>query len=275
MIVGSVTTKKPKVYYAPGRCIYGSGPDHGGILTREHIIAKGLRGGFIFQKAICESCREMTQAFETACLRKMLLPYRLHAGWVTHRHDLPAEIPLLVNRDLDNPHKQISPHSHPRMLVMPIFLQPPGIMIGKAPDTRLNMIYQVFERRDQTVAPTPPGTRVALHFENVAFVRMLAKIAHGLAIGELGFDGIDPELPDLLFARNLALASYLIGCSNEDVPVPDDEHLSHQIGWGVYPWGDQLLVGVRIRLFAKHHTPAYNVIAGVMTPSARARFGLA
>lgn len=158
---------------------------------------------------------------------------------------------------------------------MPMFLQPPGIMIGKAPDFRLNMIYQVFEHRDEIVAPTPPGTRVALHFENVAFVRMLAKIAHALAIAELGFDGIDPELPDLLFGRNFALASYLIGCSNEDLPVPDDDNLSHQIGWGVYPWGDQLLVGIRIRLFARHQTPAYNVIAGVMTPSARAQFGLA
>src|SRR5262245_38540988 len=126
MLLKSASPRKPKIYSAPGRCIYGSGPDHDNVLSREHILPRGLRGGLIFLKASCENCRKITQKIEETCLRRMLLPYRLHAGWVSHKDDLPSRIPLLVNRDLQNPGRLIATHDHPQMLVLPIFLQPPG-----------------------------------------------------------------------------------------------------------------------------------------------------
>ena len=38
--------------------------------------------------------------------------------------------------------------------------------------------------------------------------------------------------------------------------------LSHQFGLGIVPWEDVHLVRARIRLFAFHHSPAYDVIVG-------------
>jgi hypothetical protein len=175
---------------------------------------------------------------------------------------------------VENVGKRVPITDHPKMLVMPVFLQPPGILIGQTPNTRLNLVYRVFERRNRTLTPTEQGTKVFLHFENAAFVRMLAKIAHGFAVGELGLDGFDPDLPDLVLGRNLALASYLIGLSNEQQPVTSGL-LSHQIGWGIFPWANRLLIGVRMCLFAVHGTPAYTVIVGVASQRTIQRHQLA
>jgi hypothetical protein len=204
----------------------------------------------------------------------MLLPYRLLAGMVRHQDDLPASIPLIFDL-AQGAGVPIPPDQHPPMLVMPVFGELPGILIGHAPDTRLNIGYQVISNRELylSIAAAGDNRQVSLHFDIVAFLRMMAKIAHGFAVAEIGLEEFDPALHDLIFGRNLALGSFLVGRSDISAPVPA-EGLGHQMGWRPERWGQQWLVGVRIRLFAAHSTHPFTVIAGTLSPSAVARWGL-
>lgn len=275
MLNKSVSTPKPNVYPPLNRCAYCG--DQKGPFSREHILPIGLGGGLILPKASCESCRKVTHDVETTCLRKMFLPYRMIAGWVRHKDDLPSHMPLLFSAGKQKAGRRIRVERHPPILVLPHFLEPPGILLGHAPTSQIKMIYQVIgdhKLHDKMQPAIANQTRVSLHFDIGAFMRMLAKIAHAFAVAEIGLDDFDPALPDLIFNRDLSLASYLIGLSTNELPI--NEHLLHQVAWGGNRWGSQWLAGVRIRLFAAHPTSqAYTVIAGVLSPRAVARYATA
>jgi hypothetical protein len=277
MLTKSLSKEKPRVYGPANFCIYCGRKEDGLALTREHIIPIGLGGGLVFLKASCDDCRNITREIETTCLRKMLLPYRLYAGMVRHADDLPKHVPLMFSAGPQRAGIPIPLFDHPTILVMPHFLEPPGLLIGKAPDTRLNLLYQIIGDRqlhDTMQKVIADKTIVSLHFDISAFMKMLAKIAHSFAVAEVGLENFDPMLMDLLFGRNLALASNLIGLSTNPMPIP--ENLRHQIAWGALPWARQWVVGVRIRLFAAHSTTqAYTVVAGVLNPDAVTRYKLA
>ena len=273
----SASKRFAHVYPPANLCIYCGARGREISLSREHIIPIGLGGGLILPKASCEKCRRVTSGFETTCLRKMFLPYRQLAGLVRHEKDLPAHIPLIFDPTAREGGRLVPVGEHPRMLVLPQFLEPPGMLIGAAPDTQLKIGYQIIGDRDvddamrRVLADKRP---ISLHFNHVAFMRMLAKVAHAFAVAEIGLGDLDPELPDLIHGRNLGLASYLIGRSDIHLPVPAN-NLGHQVAWGGIPYGTRVLVGVRIRLFAAHPTaPAYTVIAGVLATGAATRYGL-
>jgi hypothetical protein len=93
-------------------------------------------------------------------------------------------------------------------------------------------------------------------------VRMLAKIAHALAVAELGLDGFEHKLPALILGDDLSLAAYLVGDYAAPFPMPKRPP-NHQVAWGITPYGADWNIFVRIRLFSVHPgVPAYSVIVG-------------
>jgi len=96
------------------------------------------------------------------------------------------------------------------MLMLPFFNEPPGILIGKSPTTQVNMVYQIAgDRNVQKLARRVITDKkmVSVHFDMVAFMRMLAKIAHAFAVAEIGLDDLDPDLLDLMYGRNICTRS--------------------------------------------------------------------
>ena len=92
------------------------------------------------------------------------------------------------------------------------------------------------------------------------FARMLAKIAHGVAVAFKGLDAFEPLLPDLILG-NTDLAPYLIGGSGSCAPIPKDRPMHEaEVKWRNYAVG-RLLV-CHIRLFVLLETPVYYVIVG-------------
>lgn len=93
---------------------------------------------------------------------------------------------------------------------------------------------------------------------------MVAKIAHGFATAELGFDSFDPMLPEFILGKDDNAGSFLIGGWPEDgmhQPVA-----TCQIGHAFCEWGSQTLVNVRLRFFPEHPMiPIYHVIVGAIT----------
>ena len=95
---------------------------------------------------------------------------------------------------------------------------------------------------------------------------MLAKIAHGYAIAELGLRSFSPALPDLILGRDPRLASYLIGRCPIPSPIPNEPPLL-MIEMKSANVGNERFAAVNMRLFTElgKETPVYTVIAGRFT----------
>jgi hypothetical protein len=233
--------REPYRFNPVGTCIY-CGKTAPSPLTLEHILPQGLGGGLILPKSSCEPCRKITQKIEETCLRNILLPYRLRVGLVQHLH----EISDAAKRSDDD-------------LILPVLRHMPGIIAGRPPGAPISHYFYL--------ATNNPNPRTPKTYDLFGYFRMIAKIAHAFTVSQIGIDGFDPALPQIIIGNAVQLTSYLIGAANDEVPTRSNA-LSHQLGLGVITWGNDYLACVRMRLFAFHdRSPAYNVIAGPLTVS--------
>ena len=251
--------KKPKRYPSVGRCIYcGLGGSE--QLSREHVIPKGLAGSLLFTKASCKSCAAVTAKFEEDCLRFNFSVYRAIAKFPSTRPPLQG----------------------PRALCLPE-LPRPGILDGRIPSTELvcerMIIWSGFSPSEQ------PFREPSLNFNWTAFLRMLAKIGHGYAVGELGIDSFVHELPQVILGERPDLAQHFVGIS--DYPyasLPDADLSEHIESEPIYTAHETYIKILRrktdflaiagIRLFAPHGAPFYECVVGPLTPAGCARLGL-
>jgi hypothetical protein len=104
---------------------------------------------------------------------------------------------------------------------------------------------------------------VGIDLDGVAWLRILAKIAHGYAVAELGSDGFLPMLPDLILGRDLSLCTHLVGQYSEAWPIPEPPPVA-MIDMRRAEVNGLAYVAVILRLLAElgPETPAYAVIAG-------------
>ena len=253
--------RKPKVYLTEGRCIYCGNQDDPGSLTREHVIPEGLGGGLLFLKASCKKCEKVTGQFEQECLRTNFSVYRTIAKFPSSRPPLKT----------------------PRGLCLPR-LPRPGLLVGRPPGADLicdgAMIWSGF-------TPGEAPERGPFAFNFVAFIRMLAKIAHGYAVGELGMDSFSHMLPDVILWKRPELAQTLVGLSDHPYArLPDNQfvapqviesdpmYAAHETYFKVLTRETDYLVLIGVRLFAAHGAPFYECIAGPLLPKGCARLGL-
>jgi len=259
-----VSSNRPRVFSPVGRCIYCSG-DGGGTLTREHIIPAGIGGGLILPDASCTSCQKIIQVFETTCMRKTLLPFRKATGLVRHGKDLPTSLPLAFDLDLKGPTK-IRLSEHPNVVIFPGLRDPPGIFVGRPPENTINFEYAIFagvEILDETQRRLIDQQRVGIGVDGVAWVRLLAKIAHGIAVAELGLGGFTPSLPDLILGKNPDLASYLVGRGMKPMPVLNPAPLHDiQLHRATFSGGEVSVVNLRLFAELGLKIPTYSVVVG-------------
>jgi hypothetical protein len=100
-------------------------------------------------------------------------------------------------------------------------------------------------------------------FDVDALARTLAKIAHAIAIGELGINAFEHWLPPDILGADPAL-SYLVGSGAGSL---DPTNVLHEIKWTVGPrmeqnFVNQYMVTVNIRLFAQFGGPHAMVVVG-------------
>jgi hypothetical protein len=259
----TVSKDRAQTFEPVNQCIYC-----GGLvgLTREHILPIGLGGGLILPRASCPACQAITKEIETKCQRGHLLPYRREFGLVRHPHELPKLIPIQIDGHV----RLVDPEKVPSFLILPKLLDFPGIVTGGVPGASMRYQFRLIgNQAEMRKLAGALGGHITgtTNVDTDAFLRMLAKIAHGFAVSQLGLNGFDPELPPFILGQSPDLAPYLLGNSFwPDIPIVPG-HLSHQLGLTTIPWGDQHQVAVRIQLFAAHGAPSYTVIAGAITLS--------
>jgi hypothetical protein len=259
-----------------GVCIYCGAK--GKVFSREHIIPSGLGGGLILLQASCESCRKITQTFETTCLRKDMFSFRYHFDLIKHKYEIPDTVPLHLLAQGLGEVKYIPPKTNPNFLVLPFIHRPPGMISGGVPGQISPITLQVFGNTAELKAQLEQQGQ--LHdirnlFNLQAFVRMLAKIAHSFLAGELGLKNFKPELPQLILDDRCILGNYLVGNWTGDSTPPSNPKTLHQLGWAPMRWGNQWVAVVRIRLFAGcGPTPIYSIVAGAISREIQQRHSL-
>jgi hypothetical protein len=255
MQIEIVSPDRSKVFQSAGRCIYcGSNQAR----TREHVMPKGLGGCIVFLDASCESCRTITSQVERDTLAKDYKIFRAHVGFPMNEKVVPKDA---------------------YWLVLPI-LPRPGILVGRAPsaDSLITHVQRLSFHPSESVEIPISDDIPSPKFCLGSFIRMIAKIAHGYAVGMLGIDRFAHLLPNLILGKNPNLLHHLAGCADSVIDeemrkqrpitrkIPDEPQSSwttHQISLGVIsPDGHRVLATVMLRLFAYYSVPLYEIVVG-------------
>jgi hypothetical protein len=260
-----VTKERSHTFEPANRCIY-CGDTVG--LTREHVIPIGLGGGYILPKASCGQCQKITRDFETICQRKHLLSYRLEHGLVRHLDEVSETTEVLVGSEKQSKH--FDRKDVPSIMMLPDLRDRPGIISGRAPGAEffsrwisIGSAEEIIRKREHLGKPAS----INIHLDLGAHIRMVAKIAHGFAIGYLGVDGFDHLLPDFILGKNNGLASYLVGAQLWEEAAPALPFLPNRCDHfitsrTVYDHSqNRLFYAVQVRLFAGNKGPVHTVIA--------------
>jgi hypothetical protein len=167
--------------------------------------------------------------------------------------------------------QEVSPADRPTVVILPGFA-PPGIL-SERPLTDLFQLTRLVAYIDDAARKpaTPPGTEAAVFqpFRPDILCRVLAKIAHGAAVAELGLGGFQPFLPDLILGRSTYL-SHFVGSPlyrRPRLPAVPRYEISLTLRQGY-------VVAV-VRLFADLGLPPYEVIVGPPTPTHGPMFAVA
>lgn len=255
---------RAKVYPPFGSCIYCGTSN--GKLTKEHIIPYALEGDLVLPEAVCEKCQNITGWAEEMCLRGTFGVSRAAAGVRTRNrkarassfdvgvHDGdPNELPQNME-DVNFRWKPISLEEHPAPILLPVC--PTATLFSGLPCseglTLEGLQAHVFKYRDPA---QPDGSEIAMvPFHTGAFPRMLAKIAHGLAIAELGPDAFEPYLPEYIIGGredySRVMGSTKTGRFLRDRLVYASLHHRGKF------------ITARIQLFAKFLRVPYEVVVG-------------
>lgn len=275
---------------SPGICIYCSAA--ASDLTDEHVIPFALAANtLILEKSCCTNCQHIIQPYEQEVLRKQLGNFRAQISAPTNN---PKSRPHTVQynfSELDS-NGQIIRDLGSRTLSLvdaPIVVNlwsSPQPQYGLPPDQLANNVGQPWCYYDKPammrlyheVAQETGALNVGVKLGEVNrehFLRFLAKVAHAYAATELGPDGFEPLLLDVILKRSNDLSLY-VGDSLGNSPFEDNPSHTLQISLGEPLDGPMAgCLVVRIQLYLMLNSPSHIVIVGRVTPVTRDRLAAA
>ncbi|WP_407189508.1 HNH endonuclease [Bradyrhizobium centrosematis] len=264
---------KPKVYPPVNRCIYCGADASTGELSREHIIPKALSGSVILPKSSCPACSRITSQIEGNILKKILIDYRFFMNFPTYR--------------------KVKDRPQPKKVVrLPLVsAPPPGIFSGRQEsDQPIELGLGIYTFWKGDIQPVREPIPDQMEFPLWDFFRMIAKIAHGYVVGELGLCNFDAVLPDLILRRDPdSKLQHYIGCATLKEMIEANMHpldlneerktlplytvhryrlLMFQEDPTQVIHAPRIGICVYLQLFPIHHTPVYKVFVGLLKPNA-------
>jgi hypothetical protein len=262
-----IHARKPEVIDPIERCIYGEAHPRND-LSKEHVIPLGLGGGVILQKASCKGCRDTTSAFENICLRQ-------NFGYVRAQREMPTRRPgerpthgkLLVYDTGSEEEKTVPLGELPSVLTMPIYDSEPAYISGKTTSHSFAMGQHgnFSEVIGRAKLHTSGDIAVNFTFDIPAFLRLLAKLAHGFMWATYEAADIRPLLLPIILDGNVDDAWKLIGAGRKS-----NIELDPNLGAGGHLIQSQvcrtptrgMFILITIQLFAEWNAPTYSVVTG-------------
>jgi hypothetical protein len=237
-------------------------------LTREHIIPRGLGGNhkphdgheaMVLRHASCEACREITRQIEETCLLNMFGPVRRKFGMTRKDRRSPTS-PVLVRYPDGREEVEHLPDEHLLGgMVIPYFRT--AQCLAEATPDDLGFDYKfIFAKR----AKFPDGAAsvgVELKADALAFARMLAKIALGLAFLWVGADNFIPFVRAIILGTDEDVLFRVGGLCDQIPDPPKTPDALHDIE--IREIGGGYLVA-QIQLFSNAGGPVNYVVVGML-----------
>jgi hypothetical protein len=254
------------------RCVFCGSVGDEGLLTDEHAIPRALGGRLVLRNGTCASCREITSRFESKCLNSMFVAVRAHHQYKAstskkRRGKLPIKI---VKPDQSEQVVMIPVRQYPVTLFLPDF-SPPTLDLNTVVELKVTRIKNwgiVTDYQDRIAAlqklTNSRILKVPCRMEPRAFGRMLAKIAHCLAIGKVGPDRFTPLLTNIILKDDGPISGF-IGGAPYSLSLPDGPRPYHQfqLVTGAHPKFSNPLLVCLLKLFAfAVDPPTYQIVVG-------------
>lgn len=249
-------------YVAPpfGYCVYCGEPG----TSKEHAIPFGLLGRIVLPKASCETCREVTHAFETACMNDVF------GGAFRHRIGIPAR----KGRPRPETHATVFEHEDgnritlrlrtadvPQTLSVPV-LNPPK-MLAPNPHDDLGVVWhRVHSKEFAAIEDRFGASGIVKSFSIAVFLQTLAKIGHCLAHVNLRRSDLDTFnflVPERM--RRGVVSELLEIVGGLGVPSEKTDQL-HEVETFIVEQEQRELLCAEVRLFAFMGTPRHVVVVG-------------
>lgn len=268
------------------QCIYcGKTPD-----SDEHVIPYSWLGDFELKNASCGRCRKIiNEEFEGYCngtLFGTLRKVQKFRSSRKHNKNKQIGMELLVTRNGKIEKIKVPPDSYPLLPFYMPQLPGAGIFIGMEPTNNLQAVFMrsyapdvkdVEERiqKLREIGVTEFHIKpIDWNYALPRFARFLAKMAHGIAVMNLGMKGFTHHLPKYILGDDDKIF-YVVGLSPEAIPVPSVEErpaghdrptVIYNVGTLVPGFGKfsgKEFVVVKIHLFPYFEgTPVYEVVVG-------------
>ncbi len=186
------------------------------------------------------------------------------------RSSRPDTLPLQATINGKETKIDVPVEDYPVIFNMPVYGRP-GVLTGGKGGTQTTVgfrfvIFQYDERRLRkeygiTAAATP-------YWDTHMLFRMLGKIAHALAMAELGKGKFTPTLIEMILTGNPDSFNHIGG----DPDADDPSNALHELGLGYQRANGKDYVVATIRLFASQKGPTYHVVVGESLESATSKF---
>jgi hypothetical protein len=233
-------------------------------LTTEHVIARSLNGTLTLLDASCLQCANVTKSIEEHAAREMFGEFRHVVGARTRRKKTrPNVLPIRKFSDQGEEPVNVPTAPHPGFALT--FRFPPAQLLSGEESDQVDLTCCWFQARPVPHQLFQGATHVvgSLTSDPVKYTRMLAKIAHGVAVWWLGVDGFTHALKPVIDGKKNPWT--MVGGELE--PSPPLGHTCHRVRVQLETHGDVDFVMTMIRLFANFGcndggAPVYHVIAG-------------
>jgi hypothetical protein len=262
-------------------CIYCSSSNR---LSDEHIVPYSLGGSLTLKDASCENCSDITKKFEQICARNMFGSFRTVNRLPTRRkHQRPNELELLVEGPSGKQTIKVLVADHPGVPASLPLLPPPGMRVGPTkqlpqPDTAVWLsLTQINRAKAKKIADSTGAIDLSVKKPEVdllAFMRLLAKVAHGAVHAMFHASGFVPFLPDYILGKDPHLPFVVGGATQPPPPGTattlgyqgDDSRLGHRISCGSATNAiGQIVLMSHIQLFSfLPYAPVYEVFVATV-----------
>lgn len=265
---GIVIPKLPEIRGAPvGVCIY-CGADRytreGGKLREEHIVPYSINGRYTLPEASCKACEVITGRTEALVMRGGFRAIREYLQFQSRTKKRPSHLPLFgINGDPDA--KMMVPvEDYPVTWMIPRF-ELPAILLpsGRRAEAHPRPWTQAINYDADKLEALGIRRFNSNAMDMMAFVRMLAKIGHALAVHRFGPNYFIPFLRHIILHGADEQAYEYIGGVPER---PHDSGELHGLAIKILDVAGRHLIAAEIRLFALFEAPIHVVVVGEVTP---------
>ena len=219
-----------------------------------------INGNYVLPEASCRECEQVTGRNEALIMRGGFRAVREHLQLRSRTKNRPTELPLFDVNRIEGNKVMVPIEDYPVMWMIPRFdlpgqLRPPGYESPGNPapwSTGINLDHAKLAKHGITNFTTN-------RMDVFAYVRMIAKIGHALAVSRYGLNHFIPFLRHIILHDTGPEAYEFIGGRPEQ---PHDSEELHGLTLRALQVGARILLVAEIRLFATLGAPIHLAVVG-------------